>query len=42
MATETEPRNAGRRVITQEEADAIQAKARPDAPPATPPESPAP
>src|SRR4051794_25878912 len=33
MATETEPRNAGRRVITQEEADAIQAKARPDAPP---------
>ena len=33
MATETEPRNAGRRIITQEEADAIQAKARPDAPP---------
>ncbi len=33
MATESEPRNAGRRVITQEEADAIQAKARPDAPP---------
>lgn len=33
MATENEPRNAGRRVITQEEADAIQAKARPDAPP---------
>ena len=36
MATQTEPRNAGRRVITQEEADAIQAKARPDAPPPTP------
>ena len=36
MATETEPRNAGRRVITQEEADAIQAKARPDAPPPPP------
>src|SRR5688572_6086671 len=34
MATETQPRNAGRRVITQEEADAIQAKARPEAPPA--------
>src|SRR5687767_11586810 len=34
MATETEPRNnAGRRVITQEEADAIQAKARPESPP---------
>lgn len=33
MATENEPRNAGRRVITQAEADAIQAKARPDAPP---------
>ena len=33
MATEIEPRNAGRRVITQEEADAIQAKARPDLPP---------
>jgi cytochrome b6-f complex iron-sulfur subunit len=33
MAIENEPRNAGRRVITQEEADAIQAKARPDAPP---------
>lgn len=32
MATETEPRNAGRRIITQEEADAIQAKARPDSP----------
>ena len=32
MATQTEPRNAGRRVITQEEADAIQAKARPDQP----------
>jgi cytochrome b6-f complex iron-sulfur subunit len=36
MATETEPRNAGRRVITQEDADAIQAKARPEAPPAPP------
>jgi cytochrome b6-f complex iron-sulfur subunit len=36
MATETEPRNAGRRVITQEEADVIQAKARPDAPPPVP------
>ncbi len=36
MAIETEPRNAGRRVITQEEADAIQAKARPDAPPPAP------
>jgi cytochrome b6-f complex iron-sulfur subunit len=35
MATEPEPRNAGRRVITQEEADAIQAKARPEAPPPT-------
>src|SRR3712207_5804672 len=33
MATQVEPRNAGRRVITQEEADAIQAKARPDQPP---------
>ena len=33
MATQIEPRNAGRRVITQEEADAIQARARPDAPP---------
>ena len=31
MAIETEPRNAGRRVITQEEADAIQARARPGA-----------
>ncbi|MDQ5851704.1 MAG: ubiquinol-cytochrome c reductase iron-sulfur subunit [Chloroflexota bacterium] len=36
MATEIEPRNAGRRIITQEEADAIQAKARPDAPPPPP------
>src|SRR4051794_2857573 len=36
MATETEPRNAGRRVITQEDADAIQAKARPEAPPLPP------
>jgi len=33
MATETEPRSAGRRVITQEEADVIQAKARPESPP---------
>jgi len=32
MAVETEPRNAGRRVITQEEADVIQAKARPGEP----------
>jgi cytochrome b6-f complex iron-sulfur subunit len=39
MAIETEPRNAGRRVITQEEADAIQAKARPDAPPPAPRQS---
>lgn len=33
MAVETEPRNAGRRIITQEDADAIQAKARPGVPP---------
>lgn len=32
MAVETAPRNAGRRVITQEEADLIQAKARPGEP----------
>jgi cytochrome b6-f complex iron-sulfur subunit len=36
MAIETEPRNAGRRIITQEEAEAIAAKARPGAPPPTP------
>lgn len=36
MAVETELRNAGRRIITQEEADAIQAKARPEAPPPAP------
>ncbi len=30
MAIESEPRNAGRRIITQEEAEAIAAKARPD------------
>lgn len=35
MAVDTEPRNAGRRVITQAEAEAIAAKARPDAPPPT-------
>jgi cytochrome b6-f complex iron-sulfur subunit len=35
MAIETEPRNAGRRIITQEEAEAIAAKARPGAPPPT-------
>lgn len=34
MANDPEPRNAGRRIITQEEAEAIAAKARPDAPPA--------
>lgn len=33
MALETEPRNAGRRIITQAEAEAIAAKARPDSPP---------
>lgn len=33
MAVDTEPRNAGRRIITQAEAEAIAAKARPDAPP---------
>lgn len=33
MAVESEPRNAGRRIITQEEAEAIAAKARPDTPP---------
>lgn len=32
MAIDTEPRNAGRRIITQAEAEAIAAKARPDAP----------
>ncbi len=32
MAVETEPTNAGRRVITQAQAEAIQAKAHPDAP----------
>jgi cytochrome b6-f complex iron-sulfur subunit len=32
MAVDTEPRNAGRRIITQEEAEAIAAKARPDQP----------
>jgi cytochrome b6-f complex iron-sulfur subunit len=31
MSTETEPRNAGRRIITQAEAEAIAAKALPDA-----------
>lgn len=36
MAVESEPRNAGRRIITQEEAEAIAAKARPDAPPPPP------
>lgn len=36
MAIETEPRNAGRRIITQEEAEAIAAKARPGAPPPAP------
>jgi cytochrome b6-f complex iron-sulfur subunit len=36
MAIESEPRNAGRRIITQAEAEAIAAKARPDAPPAPP------
>jgi cytochrome b6-f complex iron-sulfur subunit len=35
MAVESEPRNAGRRIITQEEAEAIAAKARPDQPPPT-------
>lgn len=35
MAIESEPRNAGRRIITQAEAEAIAAKARPDAPPPT-------
>lgn len=35
MAIDTEPRNAGRRIITQAEAEAIAAKARPDAPPPT-------
>jgi cytochrome b6-f complex iron-sulfur subunit len=33
MATKSEPRNAGRRIITQAEAEAIAAKARPDQPP---------
>ena len=33
MAVESEPRNAGRRIITQDEAEAIAAKARPDQPP---------
>ncbi len=33
MSTEADPRNAGRRIITQEEAEAIAARARPDAPP---------
>lgn len=36
MAVDTEPKNAGRRVITQAQAEAIQAKAHPDAPPAKP------
>ncbi len=35
MAVESEPRNAGRRIITQEEAEAIAAKARPDQSPPT-------
>jgi cytochrome b6-f complex iron-sulfur subunit len=35
MAIESEPRNAGRRIITQAEAEAIAAKARPDMPPPT-------
>lgn len=33
MALDTEPKNAGRRIITQAEAEAIAAKARPDNPP---------
>ena len=36
MAIDSEPRNAGRRIITQEEAEAIAAKARPGAPPPAP------
>ncbi len=36
MSTGTEPRNAGRRIITQDEAEAIAAKARPEAPPPPP------
>lgn len=32
MALDTEPRNAGRRIITQADAEAIAAKARPEAP----------
>ncbi len=36
MAVDTEPRNAGRRIITQEEAEAIAARARPDQPPPPP------
>lgn len=36
MATDTEQKNAGRRVITQAQAEAIQAKAHPDAPPPAP------
>lgn len=36
MAVDTEPKNAGRRVITQAQAEAIQAKAHPDALPAPP------
>ncbi len=35
MAVESGPRNAGRRIITQEEAEAIAAKARPDQSPPT-------
>ena len=35
MAVESEPRNAGRRIITQAEAEAIAAKARPDQQPPT-------
>ncbi|MBA3943662.1 MAG: ubiquinol-cytochrome c reductase iron-sulfur subunit [Herpetosiphonaceae bacterium] len=36
MAVETEPKNAGRRVITQAQAEAIQAKAHPEVAPAPP------
>lgn len=36
MATETEPRNAGRRIITQADAEAIAAKGKPDGTAPTP------
>lgn len=36
MAIDTEPKNAGRRVITQAQAEAIQAKAHPDQPASAP------